>query len=70
MLDCSKYLDGKMLGGVIMKTYKITVKHRGHKDMIRTGVDKLNSIIIPSELKLAYPKAFENGTLEVIVEEE
>lgn len=53
-----------------MKTYKITVKHKGHKDMVRTGIDKLNSIIIPSELKLAYPKAFENGTLKVIVEEE
>ena len=53
-----------------MKTYKITVKHRGHKDMVRTGVDKLNSIIIPSELKLAYPKAFETGVMKVIVEEE
>jgi hypothetical protein len=51
-------------------TYTIIIKHKGHKDMIRKGIDKLNSIIIPAELKLAYPKAFENKTLEVIVKEE
>jgi len=51
-------------------TYKITVKHKGHKDLVRTGVDRLNAIIIPAELKIKWPKEFENGTMKVIVEEE
>lgn len=51
-------------------TYKITVKQVGKIDMIRTGVDRLNSIIIPAELKSAFPKAFESGQMKVIVEEE
>lgn len=51
-------------------TYKITVKHEGHKDLVRTGVDKLNAIIIPAEMKLKWPKEFESGRMKVIVEEE
>lgn len=51
-------------------TYKITVKHQGHKDLVRTGVDRLNSIIIPAEMKLKWPKEFESGRIQVIVEEE
>lgn len=48
-------------------SYTIIVHHKGHKDQIRKGLDKLNSIIIPAELKMAYPKAFKNGILSVEV---
>jgi hypothetical protein len=48
-------------------SYTIIVHRKGHKDLIRKGIDKLNSIIIPAELKLAYPKAFEKGILSVDV---
>lgn len=52
-------------------TYKLIVHHKGHEDQVRTGLDKLNATIIPAELKMAYPKAFENGSVsvEVISEE-
>ena len=52
-------------------SYKIIVHHKGHKDQVRTGLDELNATIIPAELKMAFPKAFENGSMsvEVIPEE-
>jgi len=49
------------------KTYKLIVHHKGHKDQVRTGLDKLNATIIPAELKLAFPKAFESGSMSVEV---
>ena len=51
-------------------TYKITMSQEGHKGLVRTGVDKLNAIIIPAEMKLKWPKEFESGKIKVIVEEE
>jgi hypothetical protein len=53
-----------------MGTYKLTLKQKGKPDEIRTGLDKLNSVIIPAELKMAFPKQFENGTMSVEVVEE
>lgn len=53
-----------------MGTYKLTLKRKGKPDEIRTGLDKLNSVIIPAELKMAFPKQFENGTMSVEVVEE
>ena len=53
-------------------TYTIIFKYKGHEDQIRKGVDKLNSIIIPAELQMAYPKHFKAGlmSVEVIPEEQ
>lgn len=53
-------------------TYTLIVHYKGHKDIIRHGVDKLNSIIIPAEFKMKWPKAFEKGiaSIEVIPDEE
>ena len=48
-------------------TYKIIVKRKGQEDIVKTGVDKLNSIVIPAELKMAYPKQFEKGLMSVEV---
>jgi hypothetical protein len=53
-----------------MKTYTLTFKQAGKPDEIRTGLDKLNATIIPAELKMAFPKQFENGTMSVEVTEE
>ena len=52
-------------------TYTIIVHTQGKEDQIRHGVDKLNASIIPAEFKIAFPKAFKNGTMtiEVIPEE-
>lgn len=49
------------------KTYTIIVHTQGKPDQIRHGVDKLNATIIPAELKLAFPKAFKDGTMSVEV---
>lgn len=53
------------------KTYTIIVHQLGREDMVRTGVDKLNAIIIPAEMELKWPRAFKNGlmSIEVIQEE-
>lgn len=51
-------------------TYTIIVKRQGQQDMIRTGVDKLNSVVIPADLKMAFPKQFESGMMSVEVVEE
>jgi hypothetical protein len=53
-----------------MKTYTLTFKQAGKPDEVRTGLDKLNATIIPAELKMAFPKQFENGTMSVEVTEE
>ena len=52
-------------------TYTIIFRQKGHEDLVRTGVDRLNATIIPAELKMAYPKHFKAGTMsvEVIPEE-
>lgn len=54
------------------ETYTIIVHWKGHKDYIRKGVDRFNSIIIPGELRANYPAEFELGlmSVEVIKEKE
>lgn len=50
-----------------MKNYKLTLKQEGLPDEVRL-LDYLNAIIIPAELKMAYPKEFESGKMSVNVE--
>lgn len=50
-----------------METYKLTLKQKGKPDQVRSGLDKLNSIIIPAELEMAFPKQFETGEMSVEV---
>ena len=45
------------------KTYTIIVHRVGEKDQIRRGVDKLNSVIIPAEIKMHFAAAFEQGKM-------
>ena len=52
------------------QTYKIIVRLEGKKDLVRTGVDKLNSIVIPAEIEMAYEDAVKAGKLQVLVEKE
>lgn len=51
-----------------MKKYKITVKRKGHPDIVQDGYDRLNSIIIPAELRMAYKKLFDAGIMSVQVD--
>lgn len=51
-------------------TYRITIKRKGHKDIVKSGVDLLNATIIPAELEIAFPDAIKSGSMKVIVEEE
>ena len=51
-------------------TYTVIVKRKNKPNIIRKGLDKLNSIIIPAELKLAFPKAFKSGYMSVEVKPE
>lgn len=48
-------------------TYTIIVKRTGKDDMVKTGVDELNARVIPAEMKMAFPKAFESGQMSVEV---
>ena len=50
-----------------METYMLTLKQTGKPDQVRSGLDKLNSVIIPAELKMAFPKQFESGEMSVEV---
>lgn len=52
------------------KTYTIIVHRVGEKDQIRRGVDKLNSVIIPAEIKMHFAAAFEQGKMSIEVLEE
>ena len=49
------------------ETYTIIVHLKGYKDLVRKEVDKLNSIIIPGDLRTNYPKAFSTGEMSVEV---
>ena len=51
-------------------TYTLIVKRQGHKDIIKTGLDKLNATIIPAELEIAFPREFILGKMSVEVKEE
>lgn len=50
-----------------MKNYKLTLKQQGKPDEVRL-LDYLNSIVIPAELKMAFPNEFESGKMSVEVE--
>ena len=50
-----------------MKNYKLTLKQQGKPDEVRL-LDYLNSIVIPAELKMAYPKQFKSGKMSVKIE--
>lgn len=52
------------------KTYTIIVHRKGEEDIIQTGYNRLNSIIIPAEMKRAFKKAFESGYMSIEVKEE
>ena len=52
------------------ETYKIIVKRPGKPDIIQGGYDRLNSIIIPAEMKRGLKEYFERGLIEVEVEKE
>lgn len=52
------------------ETYKIIVKRPGQPDIVQGGYDKLNSIIVPAEMKRGLKEYFERGLIEVKVEKE
>ena len=49
------------------KTYTIVWHQDGQKDQVKHNIDSLNAAIIPSELKMAFPEKFANGTMSVEV---
>ena len=49
------------------KTYTIVWHQDGQKDQVKHNIDSLNAAIIPSELKMAFPEKFANGTMRVEV---
>ena len=53
-----------------MKKYTLIVKRKGHEDIVREHVDELDSIIIPAEMKMAFPKEFETGRMSITVKRE
>ena len=64
----AKPVNGGKRKQVIMEnTYTIIVHRKNQEDLVRTGVDKLNACIIPAELELAFPEAFEKGYMSVEV---
>lgn len=50
--------------------YTIVVNLKGCDPIVRKNVDYFNSIIIPAEIKLAFPEAVKKGTLSIEVKEE
>lgn len=52
------------------KTYTVVWHQNGQEDQIREHVDQLSASILPTELKMAFPKEFANGkmSVEVILE--
>ena len=49
------------------KTYTIIWHQVGQEDQVRHNIDSLNAAIIPTELKMAFPEKFANGTMSVEV---
>ena len=49
------------------KTYTIIWHQVGQEDQVKHNIDSLNAAIIPTELKMAFPKEFANGTMSVEV---
>ena len=52
------------------KTYTVVWHRNGQEDQIREHVDQLCASILPTQLEVAFPKEFANGTMwvEVILE--
>ena len=52
------------------KTYTVVVHEVGKEDQVREHVDRLSASLIPTELEMAFPEKFANGTMwvEVILE--
>ena len=52
------------------KTYTVVVHEVGEEDQIREHVDQLSASLIPTEIEMAFPEKFANGTMwvEVILE--
>ena len=52
------------------KTYTVVVHEVGEEDQIREHVDQLSASLIPTEIEIAFPEKFANGTMwvELILE--
>ena len=52
------------------KTYTVVWHQNGQEDQIKHNLNKLSAIMIPAELKMAFPEEFANGmmSVEVILE--
>ena len=51
-------------------SYTIILHRKNKEDMIKTGLDKLNAMIIAGELQLKFAKLFESGDMSVEILEE
>lgn len=51
-------------------SYTLTVKRANKPDIVRTGLDQLNAVVIAAELKMAYPGAVESGYMSIDIKEE
>lgn len=53
------------------KTYTVVWHRNGQEDQIKEHVGQLSASLIPTELEMAFPKEFANGTMwvELILEE-
>ena len=52
------------------KMYTVVWHRDGQEDQIKEHVDQLSASLIPTELEMAFPEKFENGTMwvELILE--
>ena len=51
-------------------TYTVVVHEAGKEDQVREHVDQLSASLIPTEIEMAFPEKFANGTMwvELILE--
>lgn len=52
------------------KMYTVVVHEVGKEDQIKEHVDQLSASLIPTEIEMAFPEKFANGTMwvELILE--
>ena len=52
------------------KMYTVVVHEVGEEDQVREHVDQLSASLIPTEIEMAFPEKFANGTMwvELILE--
>ena len=52
------------------KMYTVVVHEVGKEDQVREHVDQLSASLIPTEIEMAFPEKFANGTMwvELILE--